>query len=90
MEDMVISKVGLLAGGFGSVRLGLVWLGILKHGIIPYHTAYPLLGLAISGTRLISGFRDKKLLGSVVAFLSRYKISLRDVLDLINRYAQFW
>jgi len=35
MEDMVISKVGLLAGGFGSVRLGLVWLGILKHGIVP-------------------------------------------------------
>ena len=27
MEDMVISKVGLLAGGFGSVGLGLVWLG---------------------------------------------------------------
>jgi len=40
MEDMVIRTVGsdCLQVGFCSVRLSLVWLGILKHGTVSYPT----------------------------------------------------
>jgi len=37
MEDMVISGIGLLAGVFGLVGLGLVWLGIVKYRGVSYH-----------------------------------------------------
>ena len=36
MEDMVISGIGLLAGVFGLVGSGLVWLGIVKYRGVSY------------------------------------------------------